>query len=763
MTANDLLMLVTRLFFILLGIITVVDFLRHRDTVRREIALMFSLIALPFLVQVYENVTSTKIVWLDQLGFIAFISQPYLSLRLARYYRSTPILVMRMAFTGMILSWIGLLLASAITRPLNTIIYLAIILYFAAVNVYTMLTFVRGALTTSGVVRQRLRFAAAGSGLLGLALLTVGSAIIPGLAVLTPLVLIFAISSAFCYYVAFAPPRWLRRAWQYMELRSFLSQRGTKPIGERLNVNEALSELCSGANRAVGGVISAVAQASEDKSHWVFRYITDHPELIHRTLPSAGILKRVWDERNAMYVHASDTLSEQDRHLLDQFGTNTILVAPIVTPHHSWGLLMVALRHIPLFIDDDLAMTTILAQQSAIILENNTLVEELNRYSEQLKEKIEQRTHELEATRIGYKRIVETAQEGIWETDQNFNTVFVNPRMAEMLGYTIEELMAFPITAFMDEDPQRSIPEIRERGTRGDRQQFELPFRRKDGSLLIALVSSASYLDENGEYNGALAMLADITERKQAEEEVRQLNAELEERVATRTAELTAVNRELEAFSYSVSHDLRAPLRALDGFSQILLEDYADHLDSEGLKYLQRIRAGSQRMGELIDALIQLSRLIRTDMQIERVNLSRIAQSIKTDLQEQNPKRVIDFRIENDLIVNGDERLLRAALTNLLSNAWKFTGTKVNPCIEFGRMRQEEREIYYVRDNGVGFDMTYANKLFGAFQRLHGLGEFEGTGIGLATVQRIIHRHRGEIWADAAVDQGATFYFTISI
>lgn len=401
-------------------------------------------------------------------------------------------------------------------------------------------------------------------------------------------------------------------------------------------------------------------------------------------------------------------------------------------------------------------MVILLARQSAVFLENGTLVEALYSDSARLE-------REIEESRIGYKRIVEIAQEGIWETDKNFNTVFVNARMAEMLGYTVEEILSVPTKTFIAEEALQNVSELQQRRSRGVREQFEMPFRRKDGSKIITLVSSAPYIDEHGEYQGSLAMLADITERKHADEQIRRLNTELEERVAARTAQLTAVNRELEAFSYSVSHDLRAPLRALDGFSQILVEDYSDRLDEEGLKYLHRIRAGSQRMGQLIDSLLQLSRLTRVEMQNERVNLSEIANSIRTDLMEQHPERKVDFRIENELIVSGDERLLRAAVTNLLNNAWKFTRTRTNPCIEFGRTSQSGEIVYFVRDNGVGFDMTYANKLFGAFQRLHGFDEFEGTGIGLATVERIIHRHRGRIWADAAVDQGATFYFTVPV
>lgn len=756
MSANDLLTLVTQLFFILLGVVTVVDFVRHRDNTRREIALMFSLLATPFLVQIYESLISAQVYWLDQLALIALVSQPYLSLRLARYYRSTPELVMRIAFIGMILSWIAFLFASVFTPPLSTIIGLGIIIYFAAINAYAMLTFVRGTLMASGVVRQRLQFAAAGSGFLGLALLILGSAIIPGLSFLASLMPIFAIASALCYYIAFAPPRWLRRAWQYAELRSFLSQRSMMSSGERLNVTQALNELCSGTNQAVGGIVSAVIQQNPDKSLWNFRYVSDHPELAGKICPAGEMINQAWESHRPLSIRLTEGTGKNDRQLLEMFGAATVIIAPIATEHNNWGLLLVFPRHNPLFIQDDLAMIMILARQSAIFLENSTLVEALYSDSARLEKEVEE-------TRISYKRIVETAQEGIWETDKDFNTVFVNTRMAEMLGYTVEEFMAVPSTSFLDRETQHLVPQIRERRVRGHREQLELPFRHKDSRRLTMLVSSAPYIGENGEYNGSLAMCVDITERKLAEEQVQSLNTELEERVASRTAQLSAVNRELEAFSYSVSHDLRAPLRALDGFSQILIEDYGERLDEDGLKYLQRIRAGSQRMGQLIDSLLLLSRLTRVEMLDERVNLSQIAQSIKTDLEEHHPDRRVNFNIEGNLVANGDERLLRAALTNLIHNAWKFTGNRDNACIEFGHTDEDGEPVYFVRDNGVGFDMTYSNKLFGAFQRLHGFDEFEGTGIGLATVERIIHRHRGKIWADAAIDRGATFYFTISV
>lgn len=257
------------------------------------------------------------------------------------------------------------------------------------------------------------------------------------------------------------------------------------------------------------------------------------------------------------------------------------------------------------------------------------------------------------------------------------------------------------------------------------------------------------------------ALEQEIQDRRQAEAAVRELNQTLERRVEERTAQLTAVNRELDAFAYSVSHDLRAPLRAIDGFSQAVLEDCADQLDDTGKSYLQRVRNGCTRMGHLIEDLLQLSRLTRRELERKEVDLSQIAQECAEELQSGAPGRVADFQIEPGISALGDPTLLRAVLDNLLGNAFKFTGTRAQAQIAFGRIQRDGRDTYYVRDNGVGFDMAYADKLFGTFQRLHAMDAFEGTGIGLATVQRIILRHGGRIWAEAEVDRGATFYFTL--
>ena len=272
--------------------------------------------------------------------------------------------------------------------------------------------------------------------------------------------------------------------------------------------------------------------------------------------------------------------------------------------------------------------------------------------------------------------------------------------------------------------------------------------------------------DELGTLTDAFnQMLGRIEEQKK---ELQHHAMRLEQRVAERTrelekraAELLAANSELDAFAYSVSHDLRAPLRSIDGFSQVLLEDYGAQLDDAGRDSLHRVRAASQRMATLIDDLLKLARVTRTEMRTERVDLSGLARDIVGEIQRTTPDRQVDFAIAPGLEAEGDTQLLRVVLDNLLRNGWKYTGKQPQPRVEFTAMDENGDRVFVIKDNGAGFDMTYADKLFGVFQRLHSSAEFEGTGVGLATVRRIINRHGGRIWAEGVVDQGATFYFTL--
>jgi light-regulated signal transduction histidine kinase (bacteriophytochrome) len=274
--------------------------------------------------------------------------------------------------------------------------------------------------------------------------------------------------------------------------------------------------------------------------------------------------------------------------------------------------------------------------------------------------------------------------------------------------------------------------------------------RRKDGSNVDVSLTISPIRDSGGELVGASLAARDISARRRAEAEAHRAREAAEE-----------ANRELEAFNYSVAHDLRTPLRAIDGFCHVVLEDYGDKLDAEARGHLQRVRDAAVHMGRLIDSLLALGRVSRASLHGQRVDLSELARATAERLKESQPDRSVEFVIGDGLRGNGDSALLRAAIENLLNNAWKFTRNQPKARIEFGCVVEGAQPRYFVRDNGAGFDMAYASKLFGVFQRLHSSSEFEGTGVGLATVQRILHRHGGRVWAEGKVGEGACFHFTL--
>jgi PAS domain S-box-containing protein len=367
----------------------------------------------------------------------------------------------------------------------------------------------------------------------------------------------------------------------------------------------------------------------------------------------------------------------------------------------------------------------------------------------------------LRVSEVRYRRLFEAARDGILILDAETGRVLdVNPFLVETLGFTHEQFLGkriWELGLFKDIIAnQDNFAELQ----RKEYIRYEdKPLGTADGRHVdVEFVSNAYQMDHQKVIQCNIRV---ITERKQTEAKIHLLNAELEQRVRERTAELETTNQELDAFSYSVSHDLRAPLRAMDGFSMALLEDCAGKLDETAQDHLRRIRAGSQQMADLIDDLQKLSRVTRTALQRERVDLTAMAREMGAELQRIQPDRQVGWVVASDLVVDGDAGLLRLALNNLLDNAWKFTAQRTPACIEVGAREEDGQRAFFVRDNGAGFDMAYAGKLFGAFQRLHSTQEFAGTGIGLAIVQRIIHRHRGRVWAEGAVGQGATFYFTL--
>jgi len=357
-----------------------------------------------------------------------------------------------------------------------------------------------------------------------------------------------------------------------------------------------------------------------------------------------------------------------------------------------------------------------------------------------------------------FEGLFEYAPDAVIAVDMEGCVRLVNRQAEELFGYSKQELLGLPVETLLPDRARPSHIALRERYTASpDRRprRDDVIGLRKDGAEFPAAVALGPINLSSGML--VLASVRDVSEERQDKDTIQRLKADL----SRNADELKTVNDELKSFSYSVSHDLRAPLRSMVGYSTIILEDFDDALPPEAKGHLGRIIAATNKMGELIDGLLALSRIIRRDMVRQNVDLSVLAEEALQHLRAGTPARDVSIRVAEKLRVVGDRQLLQIAVTNLVDNAWKFTRHTAHPKIEVGVAIEKGQPVYFVRDNGVGFDMKYADKLFGAFQKLHGERDYEGPGIGLATAHRVILRHGGALWATAEPGQGATFYFTL--
>ncbi len=388
---------------------------------------------------------------------------------------------------------------------------------------------------------------------------------------------------------------------------------------------------------------------------------------------------------------------------------------------------------------------------------------ELQQTVAQLQEEVAERLaaeKALQAVSAYARRLIEASLDPLVTISPTGKITDVNRATEEATGIPRGRLIGSDFSDYFTE-PAKAREGYEQVLSQGFVRDYPLALRHTSDRIMEVLYNATIYTNEAGEVQGVFAAARDVTERKRAEEEVRKLNEDLEARVRERTAQLEAANQELEAFSYSVSHDLKAPIRAIDGFSRMLMLEHAAQLDAEALRFLEVIRHNTDFMARLIDDLLALSRLGRHELRKARIDLAAMSANAFRELKAQAPGRHLDLAIKELPPAFGDPSLLNQVMVNLLTNACKYTKFEETASIEVGGWHADGENVYYVKDNGVGFDMRFENKLFGVFQRLHGGKDFEGTGVGLAIVQRILQRHGGRVWAEGKVGAGATFYFAL--
>jgi signal transduction histidine kinase len=635
MSVNQVLTFVAQVFFILLSLVAIIDYVFHRNPRRRDFALFTSALGLPLGITLLRDIFGYQTFALNLGGAFALFSQPYFLFRLLQYYRPKPKWLHVLILLGMVACWV-ILYRYIGTNPVTT--QVIIFGYCVVVDAYCTWEYYRGMQDAVGTLRRRIQLITLSAGLFTIALL--GNVIKP----LTPAIaqnissvgLALTAISAVLYYIAFIPPRWVRHAWQYEDLRDFLMPAAP---AAKLHDTTNFQRLASAANQAVNGMLAAVYQLREDDRQWRVLGATDMELASTLQATAPDVLHQVWESRQPNSIYIPEIRDKEERQQLQEMGARTWLVAPILSAERNWGVLLVALRDRSLFTDDDLVLLELFAQQSAIVEENNLLITELQRYSEELEHKVAERTKEL----------------------------------------------------------------------------------------------------------------------SESENALRELNATLELRVEQRTAELQRSNEELDNFAYVASHDLKAPLRAINHLANWIEQDSGDALPDAAKQHLSKLLARVERMETLLNDLLAYSRVGRKRHPIEQFALKDLVQDVSELVSPP-----ADFRIVTcaDLTMEVERIPLETVFRNLLGNAIKHHHDPSNGVVKINAVPHGNHVEFSVKDNGPGIAPEFHQRIFDIFTTLLPRDQVEASGIGLAIVKKSVESRGGNVWIDSAEGQGATVHFT---
>jgi len=473
--------------------------------------------------------------------------------------------------------------------------------------------------------------------------------------------------------------------------------------------------------------------------------------------------------RDRIRIIANDIFHTPDvrTDLIKSYGIQAYCCHPLMAQDRLIGTLSFGTKNRPHFTPEEVELMRIVTDQVAVAMQRKQHEQNLQESKDYLEHRIEERTQELKAASLYTRRLIETNLDPLVTISAIGKITDINVATEHVTGFSRSELLGSDFSDYFTE-PEKARAGYEKVFQEGFVRDYPLAIRHRSGRVTEVIYNASTYRNEEGDIQGVFAAARDVTELRQAQKELRKSYAELERRVEARTADLKektvqleAANKELESFSYSVSHDLRAPLRAIDGYARMILKKELGKFDEDTTRKFNAIRSNAHMMGQLIDDLLSFSRLSKKQMSASKLDMESIIMDVWKELQIINNGRNMTLSIRSMPLGYGDRTLIKQVCFNLLANAVKFTKNQDAAHIEAGGSAKNDGNIYYVKDNGVGFDMAYYEKLFGIFQRLHSTDDFEGTGVGLATVQRIIHRHGGRVWAEGKVNEGATFYFSL--